>query len=109
MKKVLVAYVSLTGKTQQMAEYIAEGIRISGHEAETKRSPRSRMRKICQDTTVMSWLSNLSPRHDREHEDLSFSGKEGSPEGKVGGPSARILTVATHLSLSTTPWSMCSK
>jgi flavodoxin len=37
MKKVLIAYDSRTGKTKQMAEYIAEGIRISGNEAEVKK------------------------------------------------------------------------
>jgi len=37
MKKVLVCYFSRTGKTQQMAEYIAEGIRISGREVELKK------------------------------------------------------------------------
>jgi flavodoxin len=37
MKKVLVAYDSETGKTKQMAEYIAEGIRSSGHDAHVKR------------------------------------------------------------------------
>jgi flavodoxin len=37
MKKVLVAYDSRTGKTQQMAEYIAEGVRISGNEAVVRR------------------------------------------------------------------------
>ncbi len=37
MKKVLIAYDSRTGKTQQMAEYIAEGIRISGNEAVVRR------------------------------------------------------------------------
>ena len=37
MKKALIGYVSLTGKTQQMADYIAEGIRISGHDAEIKK------------------------------------------------------------------------
>jgi len=37
MKKVLVAYDSRTGKTEKMAEYIAEGIRFSGNEAELKR------------------------------------------------------------------------
>lgn len=30
MKKVLVAYVSRTGKTETMAESIAEGIRVKG-------------------------------------------------------------------------------
>lgn len=36
MKKVLIAYFSLSGKTKQMAEYIAEGVRFSGHEAVVK-------------------------------------------------------------------------
>ena len=38
MKKVLIAYVSRTGKTQKMADYIAEGIRFSGNEAEVKKT-----------------------------------------------------------------------
>lgn len=37
MKKVLLAYDSETGKTKQMAEYIAEGIRKSGHNADVKK------------------------------------------------------------------------
>jgi flavodoxin len=37
MKKVLIAYVSRTGKTEKMAEYIAEGIRFSGNEAAVKK------------------------------------------------------------------------
>ncbi|WP_373499725.1 flavodoxin domain-containing protein [Desulfococcus sp.] len=37
MKKVLIAYASRTGKTQKMAEFIAEGIRISGHAADVKK------------------------------------------------------------------------
>lgn len=36
MKKVLIAYFSSTGKTEKMAEYIAEGIRFSGHAAAVK-------------------------------------------------------------------------
>lgn len=38
MKKVLVVYVSRTGNTQKMAEYIAEGIRFSGNEADIKKT-----------------------------------------------------------------------
>jgi len=34
MKKVLVAYTSRTGKTEEMANYIAEGIRFSGKSSE---------------------------------------------------------------------------
>ncbi|MFC1769579.1 flavodoxin domain-containing protein [Nitrospirota bacterium] len=37
MKKVLIAYVSRTGMTAKMADYIAEGVRFSGNEAETKK------------------------------------------------------------------------
>ena len=37
MHKILVAYVSRTGKTEKMAEYIAEGIRLSGNTAELKK------------------------------------------------------------------------
>ena len=33
MSKVLITYFSLTGKTEQMAQYIAEGVRIGGQEA----------------------------------------------------------------------------
>jgi flavorubredoxin len=37
MKKVLISYFSRMGHTQQMAEYVAEGVRISGNEAELKK------------------------------------------------------------------------
>jgi len=37
MNKVLIAYFSLAGHTQQMAEYIAEGVRISGQDVALKK------------------------------------------------------------------------
>ncbi len=37
MKKVLIAYFSLSGHTQQMADYVAEGVRISGQEVKVKK------------------------------------------------------------------------
>jgi flavodoxin len=37
MKKVLVAYVSRTGNTEKMAEYIAEGVRFTGNTADIKK------------------------------------------------------------------------
>ena len=36
MKKILIVYESRTGNTKRMAEYIAEGIRLNGGEAELK-------------------------------------------------------------------------
>jgi flavodoxin len=38
MKKVLIAYFSLSGHTEKMAEFIAEGIRFSGNQAETRKT-----------------------------------------------------------------------
>ena len=40
MKKFLVVYVSRTGMTKRMAEFIAEGIRFSGNEADVKPLPQ---------------------------------------------------------------------
>ena len=37
MKKIIVAYTSRTGKTEKMANYIAEGIRFSGNDAVLKK------------------------------------------------------------------------
>ena len=37
MKKFLVAYLSRTGKTEKMAEYIAEGVRFTGNTADLKK------------------------------------------------------------------------
>jgi flavodoxin len=37
MHKLLVAYISRTGMTEKMANYIAEGIRIAGHAVDVKR------------------------------------------------------------------------
>jgi flavodoxin len=37
MKKVLIAYVSRTGITEAMANYIAEGLRIGGQEVDVKK------------------------------------------------------------------------
>jgi flavodoxin len=37
MKKVMIAFVSRTGKTEKMADFIAEGVRFAGHGAEVKK------------------------------------------------------------------------
>ena len=37
MKKVLISYISRTGNTEKMAEYIAEGIRFTGNVADIKK------------------------------------------------------------------------
>ena len=37
MKKVLVAYFTLSGKTEMMAQYVSEGLRFSGQQADMKK------------------------------------------------------------------------
>jgi flavodoxin len=37
MKKVIIAYFSLSGKTETMARYVAEGVRFTGNEAVVKK------------------------------------------------------------------------
>ena len=37
MKKILIAYFSRSGTTERMAQYIAEGVRIAGHQVELKK------------------------------------------------------------------------
>lgn len=37
MHKILVAYISRTGMTEKMAGFIAEGIRMGGHDAEVRK------------------------------------------------------------------------
>jgi len=37
MGKVLITYYSRTGKTEKMAEYIAEGVRFSGNSADIRK------------------------------------------------------------------------
>ena len=37
MEKVLITYYSRTGKTEKMAEYIAEGVRFSGNSADIRK------------------------------------------------------------------------
>lgn len=49
MGKVLIAYDSRTGNTKQMAEFIAEGVRISGHEAELEKITTIKNEKALQD------------------------------------------------------------
>jgi flavodoxin len=57
MKKVLVVYVSRTGNTQKMAEYIAEGIRFSGNEADIKKTTEIKNEKDLEgyDGYVFGW------------------------------------------------------
>jgi flavodoxin len=86
MKKVLIAYISRTGKTQQMAEYIAEGVRMTGNVAEVKRITDIKSEKDLQgyDGYVFG-----SPTYHRAlpgiMETFLFLAQKAGLAGKVGG------------------------
>jgi flavodoxin len=86
MKKVLVSYFSRTGKTQQMAEYIAEGVRISGHDAEIKK-----ISEIKNEKELAGYDGHVigSPTYHRTMpgivETFLFLAQKANLAGKVGG------------------------
>jgi NAD(P)H dehydrogenase (quinone) len=86
MKKVLIAYFSRTGKTQQMADYIAEGVRITGNDAEVKK-----ISEIKNEKELMGYDGYVigSPTYHRAMpglvETFLFLAQKAKLEGKVGG------------------------
>jgi NAD(P)H dehydrogenase (quinone) len=86
MKKVLIAYVSLTGRTQRMAEYIAEGVRFAGHEAVLKKTSELRQPE---DLAGYDGYIFGSPTYHRDMagpmKNFLFIAKEAGLEGKLGG------------------------
>ena len=86
MKKVMIAYVSRTGKTEQMAEYIAEGVRFSGHTAEVKKISEIRNEK---DFAGYDGFIFGCPTYHRDMTDnmktFLFLAQKGNLQGKIGG------------------------
>jgi len=86
MKKVLIAYISRSGKTQQMAEYVAEGVRMTGNNAEVKKITDIKSEKDLQgyDGYVFG-----SPTYHRAMpgimETFLFMAQKAGLAGKVGG------------------------
>jgi flavodoxin len=86
MKKVLVAYFSLTGNTEKMAQFIAEGIRFSGEQAVIKK---------VSDIKTVEELSNYdgyifgSPTYHRDAPEpiktFLFFARKGTLAGKLAG------------------------
>lgn len=84
--KFLIVYGSINGNTKRMADYIAEGIRISGHEVDVKEFPE--VREPADFAGYDGYLFG-GPTY---HKDLLhgmkawlFKAKEGGLAGKVGG------------------------
>ncbi len=86
MKKVLIAYFSRTGKTRTMAEYIGEGVRIAGHEADVKK-----ISEITDEKDFEGYAGFIfgCPTYHRDMTDnfktFLFLAQKGTLEGKAGG------------------------
>ena len=86
MKKVLIAYDSRTGKTEKMAESIAEGIRMAGHEAEIKK-----INQIKSEAELRGYDAYVfgSPTYHRDMigtmKTFLFLAQKANLEGKMGG------------------------
>ncbi len=86
MKKVLIAYYSRTGKTEKMAEYIAEGVRFSANDVEIKK-----ISEIKKESDLEGYDGYIfgSPTYHRDmtqnFKTYLFLAQKANLEGKVGG------------------------
>ncbi|MFC1938313.1 flavodoxin domain-containing protein [Chloroflexota bacterium] len=86
MKKVLIAYFSLTGTTQKMAEYMAEGVRISGQLVTAKKV--SDIKSVEELAGYEGYIFG-SPTYHRDMAEpmktFLFLARKANLEGKLGG------------------------
>ena len=86
MAKVLITYFSLTGNTERMAQYMAEGIRFSGNEAITRKI--SDIKKADELAGYDGYLFG-SPTYHRDMAEpmktFLFLAKKANLEGKLAG------------------------
>jgi len=86
MGKALIAYVSLDGHTEQLAGYIAEGNRMKGHEAVTKKVSEL---KAAEDLQGFDGYLFGCPTYHRDMtqnmKTFLFLAKKAGLEGKHGG------------------------
>jgi flavodoxin len=86
MKKVLIAYDSRTGKTEKMAETIAEGIRMAGYEADLRK-----ITQIKSEAELQGYDAYIfgSPTYHRDMigtmKTFLFLAQKANLEGKLGG------------------------
>ena len=86
MKKVMVAYFSLSGKTEKMAEYIAEGVRFAGCQTVVRRVSTI---KNAESLAVFDGYIFGSPTYHRDMAEpmktLLFLVKKAETTGKLAG------------------------
>jgi flavodoxin len=86
MKRALIVYFSLTGKTEIMAGYIAEGVRFSGQEADARKAAEI---KNAGDLAGYDGYIFGSPTYHRDMAEpmktFLFLARKANLEGKLAG------------------------
>ncbi len=86
MKKVLVVYFSRAGSTEKMANYLAEGIRMSGHETKVIKSSAIEKAKDLQEFD--GFLFGCPTYHKDMTQGMKqflFKAEQANLTGKMGG------------------------
>jgi len=86
MKKVLIAYFSLTGNTEKMAQYIAEGVRFSGNTVVARKI--SELKSAADLAGYDGYIFGCPTYHRDMAEPMKtflFLGKKAGLEGKLAG------------------------
>jgi NAD(P)H dehydrogenase (quinone) len=86
MHKLLVAYISRTGMTEKMANYIAEGLRMAGHQVDIKKTTHIK------DETALQGYDGYILGCPTYHRDMTggmknflFLAQRANLVGKIGG------------------------
>jgi flavorubredoxin len=86
LRKILIAYFSLSGNTEKMANYIAEGVRFSGQQAVVKKISEI---KTANDLAGYEGYIFGSPTYHRDMAEpmktFLFLAKKADIEGKLAG------------------------
>ena len=86
MKKILIAYESRTGNTKQMADYIAEGVRMNGGEVDLKQLSSVKSEKDLQGYNAYIFGSPTYHRDmTQSMKTFLFLAQAAKLTGKVGG------------------------
>ncbi len=86
MKKVLIAYDSRSGNTEKMANFIAEGVRIAGNDAEVKKI--SELKKAEDLQGFDAYIFGCPTYHRDMTQSMKtflFLGQQAMLAGKIGG------------------------
>jgi len=85
MKKVLVAYVSRTGTTEKMANYLAEGIRMAGNEVVVAKTSTLKEKDLSGFSGFLFGCPTYHKDMTNSMKQFLFIAEKANLDGKAGG------------------------